>query len=133
MRRGRVGRVRWDAIRLKRDALAFAQGSGSIGNTVHAYAKGAGASPVRTYLALVATSLTADWYEGKTLAQLAAVVWRDPLGLTPGTESELASVQTRAERFAKTAVSATALARNIRAKYRRLFRYVPVKTGANGK
>jgi hypothetical protein len=133
LRSGRVTRVRRDAIRLKRDAEVFAQDSGRIGNRVHAYSKIADAVPVRTYLTLVSASLTADWYEGKALARLADIIWRDPLGLTPATEEKLASTQKSAERFATTAVTQTARARNLRARYRRLFRYVPVKTRANGR
>jgi hypothetical protein len=133
VRSGRVERVRLDAIQLKRDALAFAQGSGRIGNIVNMYASSEARSRLGIYLTLVASSLSADWYEGKALARLADVIWRDPLGLTPATEEELASVQRKAERFAMRAVRATARAKAIRAKYRRLFRYVPVTPRANGK
>lgn len=127
VQRGHVARARLEAERLKRDSQAFALGSGQYGNSVHALQSHDGPAPVREYLDTTWRTLSADWYEGETLARLADVVWADPLAMIPTTPELISRLQREAQHYASVAVSSVHTARLLRLRYYRLFRYVPVE------
>jgi hypothetical protein len=127
VRSGNVAGSRRHAVQLKLDALAFAQGAGHFGNELRRLSAMRAPGPVHAYLEDLCNSLSADWYEGKALAQLTNVVWADPLALVPSTSSRIARFQSRAKQFALKASAAARRGEAIRQRDESLFRYSPVK------
>lgn len=132
VRHGSIGGARQSSIRLKIDSLALAAGAGRIGNALRRLLQMRDPSPVATYLADQSESLSAGWYEGKTLSRLANLLWADPLGQMPSTSSRLARLQAKARHYALMAASAARRARAIRRSHPGMFRYAPVRQARAG-
>jgi len=128
MQKGDDASVRSTAVGLKADARSLMTRAGQAASRVRSLKVGARGRAVRGYFSLTASILQWDWFEGKTLTQLADAAWADPLSTTPQDEQLLSRLSGTARWYAYMAVRSAQSAAQWRRQYATAFRYVPVPT-----
>jgi hypothetical protein len=120
--------VRSTAVGLKADARSLMTHAGQAAFQVRRLNVGARGRGVRGYLWLTVNILQWDWFEGKTLTQLADVAWADPLSTATRDERQLLMLSGTARWYASMAVRSAQSAARWKRQYATAFRYVPVPT-----
>jgi hypothetical protein len=131
--RGRVAEVRQAAIRARRDSVKLRSAATALTARISPLPRtGRSHAIQRTFLVDQLTVLAMQRVEGADVAAIAALLWRDPLLMSPADIARLRRLQARAGSAARHAVRASRSAAALRRDSPGSFRYVPVReaTGA---
>ncbi len=127
MQHDKVPMARRRAIGLKLAAIQLYRQAGRCGNQVRALNALRSGPKIHTYLSAILATLVAQYSEGVWITRLADVAWYDPLGMLTGDVRRLRYTGDQAHRAAQRATYLAADAARWKARYRRYFRYVPVR------
>ncbi len=127
MQHDSVSMARKRAIGVKRTAIRLYRQAGRCGNQIRSLNALKAGPQVHTYLRTILATLVAQYSEGIWITRLADVSWYDPLGMVSADIRRLRYTGGEARQAAQRAVRLAAAAARWKARYRRYFRYVPVR------